>query len=90
MAGGPSCVCTNLHYQGQQSQKEREEERIRAKGHYIRKASPPASHYCQQPSVYYAIPGEIWQCDICHRKWKFRMSLLDRLVSETGRWRLTR
>ena len=85
--GIDNCVCTNLHYQGHQSQEEYEEERRKSKGHYIRQASPPASHYCETPSTFYAWPGEIWQCDICHQKWKFRKTLFDRIAVVQGDWR---
>jgi hypothetical protein len=84
------CVCTNLHLQGYPSRKEYEKERRKAKGHYIVQAPPPASHYCEKPSTFYARPGEIWQCDICHQKWKFRRSLLDRLAMVQGDWSPTR
>ena len=87
---GYDCVCTNLHLEGSKSRIEQDEERRKAKGHYIRQAPPPASHYCETPSSFYAWPGEIWQCDICHQKWKFRRTLLDKIAVVQGNWRQTR
>ena len=89
---GYDCVCTNLHLEGSLSHDEYQEERRKAKGHYIRQGPAPASasHYCETPQTFYSRPGEIWQCDICHQKWKFRRTLMDRIVVVQGTWVQTR
>lgn len=89
VVGGPNCVCNNFHAQGSLSQDEQREQAHKEEGHYIRKVDT-SGHYCHTPQTSYSWRGEVWQCDVCHQKWKFKSGPLERLSVVHGHWKKIR